>query len=342
MPQLQVRQRGEVLRSLNLGRQLSIGRTPDNGLPLRDPSVAVRHAEISVEGGALLLTDLAGSETGTFVNGHRLTPHQPHRLEHGDEIQIGPFTVAFLNEATPAPAPPAAGRRDVQGELAARPARPPLPTYPAPRPPATGPAMYTSFLPPFYQESEFLGRFLKVLESIWEPMQRRQDSVDLHFDPRVAPPPVLGWTAQWLGIPLDPHWPEARQRAWLREAVTLYRWRGTRYGLTRALETVYGLTPVLREDSAEPHTLRVTLLDSLDGEDTAGREAVTAFVYAHSPAHTRVIVEWADPPPAPAPPPPTTERPAQPPAQPPAEPSAEPSAAPPPPRTSRPTQDVSE
>lgn len=338
MPQLQVRQRGEVLRSLNLGRQLSIGRTPDNGLPLRDPSVAVRHAEISVEGGALLLTDLAGSETGTFVNGHRLTPHQPHRLEHGDEIQIGPFTVAFLNDATPAPAPPAAGRRDVQGELAARPARPPLPTYPAPLPPAAGPAMYTSFLPPFYQESEFLARFLKVLEGIWEPLQRRQDSVDLHFDPRVAPPPVLGWTAQWLGIPLDPHWPEARQRAWLREAVTLYRWRGTRYGLTRALETVYGLTPVLREDSAEPHTLRVTLLDSLDGEDTAGREAVTAFVYAHAPAHARVIVEWADPlptaPPGPARPDPTPD-----PAQP--DPAPDP-AAPPPPRTSRPTQDVSE
>ncbi|GAA5448128.1 hypothetical protein Ddep01_01888 [Deinococcus depolymerans] len=333
MPHLQVRQRGEVLRSLTLGRQLSIGRTPDNGLPLRDPSVAVRHAEISVENGALLLTDLAGSDTGTFVNGHRLTPHQPRRLEHGDEIQIGPFTVAFLNEAAATPAPVPQGRRHVQGELAARPARPPLPTYPAPLPRLDGPALYASFLPPFYQESEFLERFLKILEGVWEPLQRRQDSVELHFDPRVAPPPVLGWMAQWLGIPLDPHWPEARQRAWLREAVTLYRWRGTRYGLTRALETVYGLTPVLREDSAEPHTLRVTLLDSPDGEDTASREAVTAFLHAHAPAHAQVTVDWVD---APAPPEPPT------PPEPPGD--AEPPAPDPatPPRTPRPTQDVSE
>lgn len=300
MPQLQVRQRGDVLRTLNLGmRQLSIGRTPDNGLPLRDPSVAVRHAEISVEGGALLLTDLTGGEASTFVNGHRLTPHQPWRLEHGDEIQIGPFTVAFLSEAAAAPAEAPQGRTDVQGTLAAHPARPPIPTFPAPRPPLGGPALYTSFLPPYFQESEFLGRFLKILEGVWEPMQRRQDSVDLHFDPRVSPPQLLGWMAGWLGVPLDPHWPEARQRAWLREAVTLYRWRGTRYGLSRALETVFGLTPVLSEDSAQPHTLRVTLLDSLDGDDTASREAITAFVQRHAPAHTQVTVEFVD---APTPP----------------------------------------
>ncbi|GGR56122.1 hypothetical protein GCM10008959_17190 [Deinococcus seoulensis] len=300
MPQLQVRQRGDVLRTLNLGmRQLSIGRTPDNGLPLRDPSVAVRHAEISVEGGALLLTDLTGGEAATFVNGRRLTPNQPWRLTHGDEIQIGPFTVAFLSESVAAPPEPPQGRTDVQGTLAAHPARPPIPTFPAPLPPPGGAGLYTSFLPPYFQESEFLGRFLKILEAVWEPMQRRQDSVDLHFDPRVSPPQLLGWMAGWLGVPLDPHWPEARQRAWLREAVTLYRWRGTRYGLSRALETVFGLTPVLSEDSAQPHTLRVTLLDSPDGDDTASREAITEFVQRHAPAHTRVTVEFVD---APTPP----------------------------------------
>ncbi|MVN85672.1 FHA domain-containing protein [Deinococcus sp. HMF7620] len=296
MAQLQVRQRGEVLRVVVLSRQLSIGRTPDNGLPLRDPSVAIRHAEITAESGALLLTDLTGGEAVTFVNGHRLAPNQPHRLEQGDEIQIGPFTLSFLADVTAAVTPtPSSGRVDVQGELRARPARSPLPTFPAEQPPRDGAALYTEFLPPFFQESEFLGRYLKIFEALWEPMQRRQDSIELHFDPRVAPPQVLGWMAGWLGIPLDPHWPEGRQRAWLREAITLYRWRGTRYGLTRALETVYGLTPVLREDTAQPHTLTLQLLDSPDGEDTASREAITQFIFMHAPAHVRVTVEFVEP-----------------------------------------------
>ncbi|AWT37739.1 phage tail protein [Deinococcus arenae] len=294
---LQVRRGGEVQRVLPLARALSIGRTPDNGLPLRDPTVAIRHAEIGAEGGALLLTHLAGGEHVTFVNGHRLAPNQPRRLDSGDEIQIGPFTLAFLTDTQPAgPPPPPVGRVREQGDLAARPARAPLPTFPPETPPRGTLALYTEYLPPFFQESEFLSRYLKIFEAIWEPLQRRQDSVDMIFDPRVAPPRVLAWMAAWLGVPLDPHWPEARQRAWLREAVTLYRWRGTRYGLSRALETVYGLSPVLREDSAQPHTLTVRLLDPPDGDDTASREAVTAFIHAHTPAHTRVEVEWVSAP----------------------------------------------
>lgn len=301
MAQLHVRQRGEVLRVLPLEmRHLSIGRTPDNGLPLREASVAVRHAEITAENGVLLLTALAGDQALTYVNGQRLAAHQPWRLEHGDEIQIGPFTVAFLTDgqavrSAEEPARPMV----VQGQLDAQPAPPPFATYPAPMPARNSPALYTQFLPPLFQESEFLSRYLKIFEVIWEPMQVRQDHLEAHFDARLAPPQILPWMAQWLGVPLDPHWPEARQRAWMREAVFLYRWRGTRYGLTRALETVFGLTPVLREDPEQPHTLEVLLLDSLDGPDTASREAVADFVRQHAPAHTRVTVTFTEAPGAP-------------------------------------------
>lgn len=297
MAQLQVRQRGEVLRVLPLEmRHLSIGRTPDNGLPLRDTSVAVRHAEITEEGGVLLLTALAGDQALTYVNGQRLPAHQPHRLEHGDEVQIGPFTVAYLTEAQVSQPPEASRPLVTQGELGAQPAHPPFPTYPAPLPGRHAPSLYTQFLPPLFQESEFLSRYLKIFEVIWEPLQVRQDHLESHFDARLAPPQMLPWMAQWLGVPLDAHWPEARQRAWMREAVSLYRWRGTRYGLTRALETVYGLSPVLEEDPSRPHTLDVRLLDSLDGPDTASREAITRFIHQHAPAHTRVTVTFVDAP----------------------------------------------
>ncbi len=294
MAQLQVRRSGEVLRMLPLEmRLLSLGRTPDNGLPLRDSKVAIRHAEISNEGGAFMLTNLAGEAYLTYVNGQRLAANQPHRLEHGDEFQIGPFAVTFLQTDQPAdlPAEPA-GRVQVQGELLAAPSRPALPRFPTPVPARNDPALYSQYLPPLFQESEFLSRYLKIFQTIWEPLQTRQDHLDVHFDPRLCPPEILNWMAEWLGVPLESHWPEARQRAWMQEAVTLYRWRGTRYGLTRALETVFGISPLLKEDTARPHTLEIEVLDSLDGDDSASHEAITEFIFRHSPAHTRVEVRF--------------------------------------------------
>lgn len=302
MPQLQIRQRGDVLRLLTLDMTLlSIGRTPDNGLPLREATVAIRHAEISLQNEVCLLTGLSGEQSPTFVNGQRLAPNQPHRLAYGDEIQIGSFTLTFMDSGStgqatgdPAlPAPPASQRGAVShGTLAAYPPAAARPTAPGLLPDPHTAALYSEYLPPFFQESGFLTRYLKVFQAIWEPLQLRQDDLHLYFSPLVAPPRMLHWMAGWLDVPLEPHWPEARQRQWIDEIITIYRWRGTRYGLTRALETVFGLSPVLREDPGHPHVLQVEVLDSLDGDDSASRDAVTRFIEQQVPAHTRVEVTF--------------------------------------------------
>ena len=242
-----------------------------------------------------MLTTLVGETHPTYVNGQRLAANQPHRLEHGDEVQLGPFTITFLQLDQPAPLTAPNGHVLAQGELQALPARPALAAYPPPVPFRNDPALYSSYLPPLFQESEFLSRYLKIFQTIWEPLQTRQDHIDAHFDPRLCPPEVLKWMSVWLGVPLEDHWPEARKRAWVQEVVGLYRWRGTRYGLTRGLETVFGVSPVLKEDSARPHTLEVELLDSLDGEDSASREAITDFIFKHAPAHTYVEVKFVAP-----------------------------------------------
>lgn len=296
MPQLQVRRSGEVLRVISLEMKLlSLGRTPDNGLPLRAPEVAIRHAEINLEEGAHLLTALAGERYLTYVNGQKLIANQPHRLEQGDEIQIGPFVISYLlqdQKVEPASPQPTVS----YAELKTHPAKPPLPTYPSPLPPKYTQALYTEFLPPFFQESELLSRYLKIFQSIWEPIQQRQDHIESHFDTRLAPPQILAWLANWLDVPLDTNWPEARQRAWIREAINLYRWRGSKYGLSRSLETVFGVTPIIEEDASHPYTLKVIMLDSPDGEDSASREAITQFIYQHIPAHTLAQVEFVSSP----------------------------------------------
>jgi phage tail-like protein len=106
---------------------------------------------------------------------------------------------------------------------------------------------YLQLLPGIYQDSDFLGRFLLIFESILTPMDRMVGSIHHYFDPDVAPPETLRWVASWLGIVLDERWPEDRQRDLVRGATDLYRWRGTRRGLSTVLRLATGITPTITE-----------------------------------------------------------------------------------------------
>ena len=50
--------------------------------------VSRRHASLALENNQLNLWDL-GSSNGTFINGTRLTPHQPNPIRDGDEVRLG-------------------------------------------------------------------------------------------------------------------------------------------------------------------------------------------------------------------------------------------------------------
>ena len=70
---------------LSPGRPLPIGRGR-NGISLPDPLVSLRHAEISQAEGGYSVSDL-GSETGTWVDGQRITA--PSLIREGTTVRIG-------------------------------------------------------------------------------------------------------------------------------------------------------------------------------------------------------------------------------------------------------------
>lgn len=106
---------------------------------------------------------------------------------------------------------------------------------------------YLEHLPGIYHDNDFLARFLLIFESILGPMERMVGGISHYLDPDVAPPETLRWLASWLGIVLDPRWPEDRQRDLVRGATNLYRWRGTRRGLSTVLRLATGATPDITE-----------------------------------------------------------------------------------------------
>lgn len=90
---------------------------------------------------------------------------------------------------------------------------------------------YLQYLPALYQRDELMGRFLMLFESFWSPVEGQIANLPFYFDPRMAPSDLLPWLASWIGLILDPRWPEDRCRLLIEKGVSLYRKRGTRQGL---------------------------------------------------------------------------------------------------------------
>ena len=74
--------------SYNLVGDVLIGRHRDNHIAMEDPFVSEIHAQITVEGDTIYITDL-GSKNGTFVNRERIEKKQKVLLKNGDRIKIG-------------------------------------------------------------------------------------------------------------------------------------------------------------------------------------------------------------------------------------------------------------
>lgn len=300
--QLIVQLGGNVVQTYPLaGEVVHIGRTPDNDLVLAHPLVSRRHAELRLGAEGVTLTDL-GSSNGTFIDSVRLLENQPHTLSNDTVIQIGPFLVRYQE---PSAAEDAGAADAIEPEqpveavpvepvpidfspVEVRPLAPPRPTFPT-LPPVGPWSEYLRDLPIIYQESDFLGRFLLIFESLWEPLEIRQDHIDMYFDPRTSPASFLPWLANWLDVTLNLHWPEQRMRFLLAEAMELYRWRGTRYGLSRMIEVCTGITPTITEDAAEPLMFRVTI--SLPPDGDVDRRFIEELIQTHKPAHVGYVLE---------------------------------------------------
>ncbi len=282
--QLFVQLQGDTLKMLSLDMHLlSIGRTPDNGLSLPHASVSIRHAEIRKQDNRFAITDLGNGET--FLAGRKLVPHQPQVLEEGALIQLGPYVLAYVvnNEVLQPPAEvrplPAAQEWKIV------PARPPITLY-QPEKAEGQVSPYLDYLPGLFTESEFLSRYLMIFQSIWEPLQHRQDHLEMYFSASTAPGNMLSWFSSWLGLEVDPHWPETRKRLWLSEAMDLMRSRGTRYGLIRAIELGYGVTPQVTEDPQKPFQVLI-LLPAPTDDSGISRESTERLIAQHLPAHVQ-------------------------------------------------------
>lgn len=136
---------------------------------------------------------------------------------------------------------------------------------------------YLDFLPEIYQATDFMGRFLMLFEQTFDPTVEKMDVFWAYLDPLTAPKALLPFLAQWVAWNLEPRWTLKQQRRLLRNAVRLYYWRGTRWGL---LLYLHFYTNLPLQESDVPDNLRISL--GLERVDISEAEKRISIVEAHN------------------------------------------------------------
>ncbi len=91
MPKLSLMFENKIVKEVSVGtRPVTIGRSPDNDLPVDNLAVSNHHAKVYFEAGRMVVEDL-DSLNGTFVNDLRV---ERATLHDGDNIHIGKHKAA--------------------------------------------------------------------------------------------------------------------------------------------------------------------------------------------------------------------------------------------------------
>ena len=174
---------------------------------------------------------------------------------------------------------------------------------PIPLSPITGrPELLAPILGEPLSGDPFLRRFLGIFEPALWPVIETLDSFAAYLDPFTTSEEFLAWLAGWLDIALDETWDVDRRRRLVASAVVLYRWRGTKRGMTEYLTAYLGAVPEVIDEAATVETadspavggdpVKPTFRIVIDGpasEAELGR--LRAIVELAKPAHAGYVIE---------------------------------------------------
>lgn len=146
--------------------------------------------------------------------------------------------------------------------------------------------------------------YLLIYEDTMRSLENTLNNMALYFDPLLTPEPLLHWLASWMDLILDSSWPIERRRELVKSAPELYRWRGTRRGLTEYLRIYTGSIADILEytpgmslgddnrlgintklgSSGTGHHFTVSL--EVDAEGDISIDTIKSIINSQKPAHT--------------------------------------------------------
>lgn len=149
------------------------------------------------------------------------------------------------------------------------------------------------FLPALYSAEEesrwFLERFLSILQTEQDGIDRQIADVRRLFDPEAVPDDFVDYLAEWLNLPLEGAWNPEQKRRMLAAAPEFYPKRGTPEALRRVLQVyLWNLTEIEPDRQGEIPAVtegfreRRRLLLAAEGSSQLGQPGVGAPLWSRS------------------------------------------------------------
>ncbi|WP_164779741.1 phage tail protein [Paenibacillus kobensis] len=176
---------------------------------------------------------------------------------------------------------------------------------------------YLRYMPAVYQEDpasrDLLERFLSLIETFMTELDGKIAASPRWLDVDAASGDYLRWLATWIGIAVDPGWPEHKLRSLIKGMPDIHRMRGTKEGLERIVQLYTQELPIIVEnyrlqDIVDPEAKQAFV--ELFGDDPyrfsvllmpkqlsglAELETIKRMIAHNQPAHTVADVTWLQP-----------------------------------------------
>jgi len=104
------------------------------------------------------------------------------------------------------------------------------------------------YLPSIFQGNKSLKDFLWPFQHIINSIQSKLDRIHTYFNPIEAPVDFYKWLGSWFSINVNYAVTEDKMRCLIRDAVSLFQWRGTALGLAKYLEIITDTKPEIIEN----------------------------------------------------------------------------------------------
>ena len=110
---------------------------------------------------------------------------------------------------------------------------------------------FVDYLPEIYKEGQekdcFFQRFMGIFQSIYTDLEDKIDFTPLRFDVDRTSREFLDWIGDWLSVRYADIWGEKKLRKIIKEAVKIYKLKGTKKSISKIVQEYAGVDPIIVE-----------------------------------------------------------------------------------------------
>lgn len=110
---------------------------------------------------------------------------------------------------------------------------------------------FMDYLPEYYRKNSernsFLERFIGIYQSIYVDLEDKIDYTPTQFDVDLTNREFLSWICEWLSVKDASIWGEKRLRKLVKEAIKIYKMKGTKRAIAKIVQEYAGIEPIIVE-----------------------------------------------------------------------------------------------